>query len=83
MYCCSNCFSDKFLKDYFSKESKIISSCSFCGSTNVRVVEPEYLSDLFQIVIDIYKTSDSPEALFLAELFQKDWLLFPDSLSFE
>lgn len=83
MYCCSNCFSDKFLKDYFSKESKIISSCSFCGSTNVRVVEPEYLSDLFQIVIDIYKTSDSPEALFLAELFQKDWFLFPDSLSFE
>jgi hypothetical protein len=83
MYCCSNCFYDKFLKDYFSKESKRIDSCSFCGSNNVGVLEPEYLSDLFQIVMDLYKTSTSPEALFLHEQFQKDWFLFPDSLSFE
>jgi len=83
MYCCASCFYDKFLKDYFLKESKLIDSCSFCGSTNVRVLEPKYLSDVFQIVIDLYKTSASPEAVFLHEQFQKDWLLFSDSLSFE
>jgi hypothetical protein len=58
-----------------------VGSCSFCGAENTEVLEPKYLSDTFQILVDLYKTSDSGSAVFLHEQIQKDWYIFSDSVS--
>ncbi len=80
MYCCSECFSDRFLKDYFKQKSKTKSSCSFCGSASSQVLEAEDLSDTFQILIDLYKPGTSKDAQSLDEQIQKDWSIFSNSL---
>jgi hypothetical protein len=81
MYCCIHCFSDKFLNDYITNKSQITDNCSFCGSNGLVVIEPELLTDTFQILFDLYKTSTDVKALPLHEQIQKDWSLFADSIS--
>ena len=83
MYCCSGCFADRFLRAYCTQESETLGSCSFCGAENTDVLEPKYLSDIFQILLDLYKTSNSGSAIFLHEQIQKDWYVFSDLLSGE
>jgi hypothetical protein len=78
MYCCSNCFSDRFLRDYFEIESDVVGRCSFCNSDNTEVLDPEDLTDVFQLLIDLYEPSDSVDAVFLHEQIQKDWYLFSE-----
>lgn len=78
MYCCSNCFSDRFLRDHFETKSDIVGRCSFCNSDNTHVLTPEALSDVFQLLIDLYKISESVDAVFLHERIQEDWYLFSD-----
>lgn len=83
MYCCSRCFADRFLRAYCTQKSETVESCSFCGTENTDVLEPEYLSDTFQILLDFYKTSNSGSAIFLHEQIQKDWYIFSDLVTDE
>jgi len=78
MYCCSNCFSDKFLRNYFKKEGNAGGRCSFCNTDATWVLAPEALSDIFQLLIDLYKPSDREDAILLHAQIQKDWYLFSD-----
>lgn len=83
MYCCSGCFSDRFLRAYCTQKSETVGSCSFCGTEDTVVLEPKCLSDTFQILLDFYKTSNSGSAIFLHEQIQKDWYVFSDLVSDE
>jgi hypothetical protein len=83
MYCCSGCFADRFLRAYCTKRSETKGSCSFCGAGNTEVLEPKYLSDTFQILLDLYKTSTSGSAIFLHERIQEDWYIFSELVSSE
>ena len=74
--CCSNCFNDKLITAYIKKESEEYGNCSFCGSRNVQLVEPENFTDTFEVLLNLYKESDNPTALPLYKLIQKDWSIF-------
>jgi len=83
MHCCSGCFADRFLRAYCKLKSETVGSCSFCDAENTDVLEPKYLSDTFQILVDLYKTSNTGSAIFLHEQIQKDWYIFSDLVSGE
>ncbi|MBU4485360.1 MAG: RES family NAD+ phosphorylase [Candidatus Delongbacteria bacterium] len=74
MNCCPNCFHDKFLKDHIENISTGTGNCSFCGTTNVSILEPEKLYDLFMPVLDLY--DESPEGKLLIDLIQENWKTF-------
>ena len=48
--------------------------CSFCGSKNVTLIQPEALADYFNPLLDIYKTDIN--GLPLNKLIQNDWAIF-------
>lgn len=75
MHCCSNCFSDNFLKDEIRDKSKLKGKCSFCGTKDTPVIKPILLFDLFQPVLDLYVASDDV-GIRLDEQIQKDWETF-------
>jgi hypothetical protein len=83
MYCCSGCFADRFLRAFCIQKSETVGSCSFCGAENRKVLETTYLSDTFQILLDLYKTSTVGSAVFLHEQIQKDWYIFSGLVSGE
>ena len=69
MFCCSNCFSDRFLGKHIQKESKDIGNCSFCGSA-VALIDPKELADIFQQVMDLYSETTQDEYL-LVDLLKR------------
>lgn len=75
MFCCSNCFSDRFLGKHIQKESKDIGNCSFCGSAAVALIDPKEMADIFQQVMDLYSETTQDEYL-LVDLLKRDWHLF-------
>ena len=74
--CCGNCIGDNFLSKEIEKRSKEIGDCEFCGSKNVKLIDPPELVDLFENVFGVYEESDSPDALSLESLMRADWDLF-------
>ncbi|NOR46010.1 MAG: RES domain-containing protein [Candidatus Delongbacteria bacterium] len=74
MYCCSNCFNDNFLKEHIELKSTQNGDCSFCGSKDVKVINPEHLYDLFIPVFDLYKSSTRGATLGFR--IKKDWNIF-------
>lgn len=75
MFCCGNCFSDRFISNHIQKESKRVGNCAFCSSTAVALIEPKELADIFQQVVDLYSET-SQNGYLLVELLKKDWHLF-------
>ncbi len=75
MYCCSNCFHDRFLKEHIQTQSTEIGNCSFCGSSNVKVIKPYDLYDLFVPVLDLYNV-EKTEGRKLNDLLQENWNTF-------
>ena len=74
--CCSKCFNDKLITSYIEKESQESGVCSFCGNENVKLAEPESFTDSFEMLLTLYKESNSDIALPLFTLIQKDWGIF-------
>lgn len=74
--CCSKCFNDKLITSYIEKESQEFGVCSFCGNENVKLAEPEDFTDSFEMLLTLYKESNSDIALPLFTLIQKDWGVF-------
>ena len=74
MYCCANCFHDKFLKEHIQTISTEAGDCSFCGSSNVEVIKPEELYDLFVPVLELYE--EEPDGKKLNDLLQENWNTF-------
>ena len=76
MYCCANCFSDRFLKAHIAQKSILTEICSFCGTNTTPVIEPSSLSDRFQPLIDLYTVCGDEDGLFLYQYLQNDWSIF-------
>lgn len=74
MYCCPNCFSDKFLQNHISAISNKKGKCSFCKTNNTTLIKPENLSDRFESLLDLYEKDRCGVAI--NELIQTDWNVF-------
>jgi len=74
--CCSNCFNDKLITAYIEKESEEYGTCSFCGSHDVRLVEPENFTDLFETLLNLYQEATNAQSQPIYKLIQKDWNIF-------
>lgn len=74
MYCCPNCFSDKFLQNHISAISNKKGKCSFCKTNNTTLIKPENLSDRFESLLDLYEKDRYGVAI--NELIQTDWNVF-------
>lgn len=75
MFCCPNCFTHTFLKDFISTSSKQEGKCSFCSHEgNQPLYKPTSLIDLFQPLLDLYVEENGGRPL--VELLQFDWHVF-------
>ena len=75
MTCCANCFGDRGLRNeiipFYSNSTGV---CSYCQSTNVELVEPSQLGNVFELLVNIYVTDKNGKSL--VEWLKKDWKLF-------
>jgi RES domain len=75
MFCCPNCFTHTFLKNFIKTSSKQKGRCSFCGHKgNQPLYKPASLIDLFQPLFDLYMEGNGGRPL--VELLQFDWHVF-------
>lgn len=49
-------------------------NCSFCNSQNIDIIEPKFLLDYFELLINIYEID--PDGKSLVEWLKEDWCLF-------
>ena len=78
MLCCSNCFADKFLKDYITSKSLQVGECPICGQHSVPLIDAGQITDLFQPILDLYDMSPNEGGQDLDVLMQSDWLIFAE-----
>ncbi len=75
MMCCANCFGDRGLKkEIIPLRSTQRGTCSYCTTENKELVEPNHLSEYFELLISIYRPD--PDGKTLVELLKEDWSLF-------
>lgn len=73
--CCPECFDDRGLRDrIFPFLKPDHGQCSFCGTTDVDLLEPQKLAPYFGLVVNAYEPSE--DGVSLAEWMKGDWLLF-------
>jgi len=73
--CCHECFGDRGLrKNIIPSLNPTQGTCDFCGSTNVDLVEPEQLTDVFEMLISIYEPDS--HGMPLVSWMKEDWCLF-------
>ena len=76
MKCCSNCFGDTYIEqNVFNLIDDNFGKCDYCGSTNVKLLEPSTLQDEFDQIIDLYEET-RVGGLPLIECLRRDFLLF-------
>jgi hypothetical protein len=74
MFCCANCFSDSFLASQINVIGKEKGHCSFCGSNDKTLIDPQVLIDYFEPLFGIYEKDKDGQLL--NRLLQDDWALF-------
>src|SRR5438046_2336209 len=73
--CCPECFDDRGLrKSIIPSLNPTHGICSFCGSTDVDLVEPGVLAEVFEMFIGVYEPD--PQGKSLVEWMKEDWHLF-------
>ncbi|WP_028393977.1 RES domain-containing protein [Bacillus cihuensis] len=87
MYCCENCFKDRFLINKI-RNNNIIDSCDYCYEDGVKVIKVDDLADVFAIFIPYYEKLEHGEHFihevhdpvdigeFLYDLIQHEWMIF-------
>ena len=79
MKCCANCFGDKGLRnDIFPSLKAETGNCEYCLSSEVLVLEPSLLADVFGPLVSIYELTDHGDSL--VQCLRKDWGMFDQSL---
>lgn len=74
-WCCAECIDDRILrKNIIPSISNNRGTCDFCGSSDVDLVRPSQLADLFEMLVSIYEPD--PDGKSLVELLKNDWLIF-------
>jgi len=73
--CCPECFDDRGLRnDIIPSLNPTTGQCSFCMSTEVDLVAPRQLADVFELLIEVYEVD--PDGKPLVEWMKEDWQLF-------
>lgn len=74
MRCCAHCFGDRTLQRIIADLASEEGTCSFCETTNVKLVHPKVLANSFAPLLSVYEqVSEGP---LLVERLATDWLLF-------
>lgn len=74
-HCCPECFGDRGLRKYIIPSlDPSRGKCDFCESTDVDLIEPEKLADVFGLLVDAYEPD--PNGRSLVEWMKEDWQLF-------
>ena len=55
MNCCSECFSNSYLKDIINRNTSTIGDCDFCSSKELSVYNPRELYPFFQNILTLYE----------------------------
>lgn len=77
--CCPECFDDRGLREQiFPFLRPQHGTCSFCGSQNVDLLEPQKLAPYFGLVVNVYEPGVDGKSL--AEWMKEDWKLFSHPL---
>jgi hypothetical protein len=76
MYCCTNCFRDRFVRRLINDYSKLTGKCTLCGATDSKLYDPALLSDSFQMLLDLYVECTDGKGKNLAVQIQNDWEIF-------
>lgn len=74
--CCGSCFGDAFLSREIEQRAKAAGTCDFCGSNNVKLIDPAELIDFLEKPLGVYEESNAPTACGIESLLRKDWELF-------
>ena len=73
--CCPECFDDRGLrKDIIPSLDPTHGTCSYCGSADVDLVEPQQLAAYFEMLTNVYELD--PDGKLLVEWMKEDWQLF-------
>ena len=73
--CCPECFGDYGLRNnIFPTLDPQHGTCSFCGTVDAMLVEPARLTNLFEMLVNVYEPND--EGKLLVEWMKDDWALF-------
>ncbi len=84
MYCCINCFQDRYLKK-FILDNGTNDNCDYCSSKKVQCIDTKKLCDFFVPLIETYDFEEnflpademgSLSGRLLSELLQDDWEIF-------
>jgi len=74
-FCCAECFGDRGLRNNIIPSlNPGRGTCGFCGSSNVDLIEPGKLADVFEMLIGIYEQDDDGKSL--VEWMKDDWRIF-------
>lgn len=74
-FCCPECFGDRGLRNNIIPSlNPSRGTCEFCGSSNVDLIEPGKLADVFEMLIGIYEQDDDGKSL--VEWMKEDWRIF-------
>lgn len=80
MFCCPNCFTHTFLKEFIVNSSKQHGKCSYCNSRGVKpILNPTLLIDLFQPLLDLYIEDKKGKSLVIS--LQDDWNVFSSNIN--
>lgn len=74
-YCCPDCFDDQGLRTaIFPSLDAVVGTCSFCGSAETLLVEPQRLAPWFGSLVNVYERASEGKPL--VEFLKQDWQLF-------
>jgi hypothetical protein len=75
MKCCAGCFGDRGLrKNIIPLRSAGNSNCWYCGAENVSTVDPEQLTEYFELLVSAYRLDVAGNHL--VRWFREDWGMF-------
>ncbi|MCC4860121.1 hypothetical protein BCU71_07910 [Vibrio lentus] len=67
--CCSSCFTDTSVMQYIGREGTT-GDCSFCAAEDTLVIEPNALSDQFELILCCVK--ESSDGVHLSQIFDNE-----------
>ncbi|MBC6820865.1 hypothetical protein CRD20_00610 [Corynebacterium sp. LK33] len=80
MFCCAKCVNDQFLETMFFNDGLIarVGDCSYCGNSDIKVIEPNVMRAEFSALADLYFSEESGAGSDFVDLLTKDWNLFSE-----
>lgn len=74
--CCASCFGDRGLRNSIipSRSALPRGTCSYCGTADEQLIEPDALADVFGLLVNAYE--EDPGGRPMVELLKEDWSLF-------